>query len=82
MNTGHSSTSISGAMGIAKAKYVNSVIGESALAGWISFKVLNHFGSSQIKMIVLLNDNEISICKNMSGINIFLIKLRTRKKYI
>ena len=46
------------------------------------FKVLNHVGSSQIKMIVLLNDNEISICKNISGINIFLIKLRTRKKYI
>ena len=87
-NTGHSSTSISAAMGIAKARdlkgesnSVIAVIGDGALTGGMALEALNHAGSTNTKMIVILNDNEMSISKNIGGINLFLSKLRARKKY-
>ena len=87
-NTGHSSTSISAATGIAKArdlkkkKYnVISVIGDGALTGGMALEALNHVGCSKTKMIIILNDNEMSISKNYSGMNQLLTKLRSRKKY-
>ena len=87
-NTGHSSTSISAAMGIAKARdiknennYVVAVIGDGALTGGMALEALNHVGSTKTRMIVILNDNEMSISKNIGGINMFLSKLRARKMY-
>ena len=87
-NTGHSSTSISAAMGLAKArdlqhkKYnVIAVIGDGALTGGMALEALNHVGSSNTKLIVILNDNEMSISKNIGGINKLLTNLRIRKKY-
>ncbi len=87
-NTGHSSTSISAAMGMAKSrdlkkkKYnVIAVIGDGALTGGMALEALNHVGCSKTKMIIILNDNEMSISKNYSGMNQLLTKLRSRKKY-
>ena len=87
-NTGHSSTSISAAMGIAKARdlknedySVLAVIGDGALTGGMALEALNHVGSSKTRMIVILNDNEMSISKNVGGINKFLSKLRVKKRY-
>lgn len=87
-NTGHSSTSISAAMGMAKARdlkgehhSVVAVIGDGALTGGMALEALNHVGSTKTKMIVVLNDNEMSISKNIGGINLLLSRLRVRKNY-
>ena len=87
-NTGHSSTSISAAMGMAKARDIKgennsvvAVIGDGSLTGGMALEALNHLGSTKTKMIVILNDNEMSIAKNVGGINKFLTKLRARKIY-
>ena len=87
-NTGHSSTSISAAMGMAKARDLKkrnqniiAVIGDGALTGGMSMEALNHVGSSGTNMIVVLNDNEMSISKNVGGINKLLTKLRIKKQY-
>ena len=88
-NTGHSSTSISAAMGIAKArdlkkeKYnVVAVIGDGALTGGMAQEALNHVGCTKTKLIIILNDNEMSISKNNSGMNKLLTKIRSKKRYI
>jgi len=87
-NTGHSSTSISAAMGISKARDINgkknhvvAVIGDGALTGGMAMEALNHVGSSNTRMIVVLNDNEMSISKNIGGINKLLTNLRSKKNY-
>ena len=87
-NTGHSSTSISAAMGMAKARdlkgkdnNVIAVIGDGALTGGMALEALNHVGCTQTKMIIVLNDNEMSISKNISGMNKLLTRLRTKKTY-
>ena len=87
-NTGHSSTSISAAMGMAKARDIKhednsvvAVIGDGALTGGIALEALNHVGSSRTRMIVVLNDNEMSISKNIGGVNMLLSKLRAKKRY-
>ena len=87
-NTGHSSTSISAAMGIAKARdlekknyNVVAVIGDGALTGGMALEALNHVGCSKTKMIIILNDNEMSISENNSGMNKLLTKLRSKNKY-
>lgn len=87
-NTGHSSTSISAALGIAKARDIKkedsqvlAVIGDGALTGGMALEALNHAGNSNTRLIVILNDNEMSIAKNVGGLSIFLGKLRTRKLY-
>ena len=87
-NTGHSSTSISAAMGMAKARdlkgkdnNVIAVIGDGALTGGMALEALNHVGCTQTKMIIVLNDNEMSISKNVSGMNKLLTRLRSKKAY-
>lgn len=87
-NTGHSSTSISAALGMARARdlkkennQVIAVIGDGALTGGMALEALNDAGFSQTKMIVILNDNEMSISRNVGGLNMFLSKLRTKKLY-
>ena len=85
-NTGHSSTSISAALGMARARdlegknnSVIAVIGDGALTGGMALEALNDAGYSNTKMTVILNDNEMSISKNIGGLNMFLSKLRTKK---
>ncbi len=87
-NTGHSSTSISAALGMARARdlegknnSVIAVIGDGALTGGMALEALNDAGYSNTKMTVILNDNEMSISKNIGGLNMFLSKLRTKKLY-
>ena len=87
-NTGHSSTSISAALGMARARdikkeknYVIAVIGDGALTGGMALEALNDAGSSKTNLIVILNDNEMSIAKNVGGISNFLTRVRTRKLY-
>ena len=87
-NTGHSSTSISVALGMAKARDIKNekysciaVIGDGALTGGMALEALNDAGSSKTNLIVILNDNEMSISKNVGGIAMFLNKVRTRKFY-
>ena len=87
-NTGHSSTSISAALGMARArdlkkeKYsVLAVIGDGALTGGMALEALNDVGYSKTKMTVILNDNEMSISRNIGGLNMFLSKLRSKKLY-
>ncbi len=87
-NTGHSSTSISVALGMARARdiqkkknHVIAVIGDGALTGGMALEALNDAGSSNTNLTVILNDNNMSISKNVGGISLFLSKLRTRKTY-
>lgn len=87
-DTGHSSTSISAALGIAKArdlkkeKYsILAVIGDGALTGGMAFEALNHVGNINTDIIVILNDNEMSISQNVGGLSKYLNRLRTDPKY-
>lgn len=87
-NTGHSSTSISAALGLAKArdlkkeKYsVVAVIGDGALTGGVAFEALNDAGRSPNNLIVVLNDNEMSIAKNVGGLSTYLNRIRTEPVY-
>jgi len=87
-DTGHSSTSISVAFGMARARDIKqennkviAVIGDGALTGGMALEALNDVGSSNTNMIVILNDNEMSISKNVGGISLLLSKLRTKGLY-
>lgn len=87
-NTGHSSTSISVALGMAKARDIKNeknsviaIIGDGALTGGMALEALNDAGNSKTKITVILNDNEMSISKNVGGVNRLLTRLRTRKLY-
>lgn len=87
-NTGHSSTSISAALGMARARdikkennHVLAVIGDGALTGGMALEALNDAGCSKTRLTVILNDNEMSISKNIGGINMLLSKLRTKRTY-
>ncbi|MCY8098422.1 1-deoxy-D-xylulose-5-phosphate synthase, partial [Bacillus atrophaeus] len=86
--TGHSSTSLSGAMGMAAARdikgsdeYIIPIIGDGALTGGMALEALNHIGHEKKDMIVILNDNEMSIAPNVGAIHSMLGRLRTAGKY-
>ena len=88
-NTGHSSTSISAALGMARARDINhgtekviAVIGDGALTGGMAFEALNDAGISKTNLLVILNDNQMSIDKNVGGLSLMLSKFRTRKMYL
>lgn len=87
-DTGHSSTSISVALGMARARDIKNennrviaVIGDGALTGGMAMEALNDAGISKTNIIVILNDNEMSISKNTGGLSRFLSNLRTKKGY-
>lgn len=86
---GHASTSISAALGLARARdllgedyNVCAFIGDGALGGGMTFEALNDAGAKNSKLIIILNDNEMSIEKNVGGMSEYLSKLRTTKKYM
>ena len=87
-DTGHSSTSISAAMGLAVARdlkksdeEVIAVIGDGAMTGGPSFEALNNLGSLGLKVIIVLNDNGMSISEINGGLSEHLSKLRTSSEY-
>ena len=87
-NTGHSSTSISVATGMARARdilkedyEVIAVIGDGSLTGGMALEALNDVGNSETNIKVILNDNEMSISKNVGGIPTYLSKIRTKTGY-
>ncbi|WP_062048220.1 1-deoxy-D-xylulose-5-phosphate synthase [Bacillus sp. JCM 19034] len=86
--TGHSSTSLSAAMGMATARdlkgsdeSVVAIIGDGALTGGMALEALNHIGHEQTDIIVVLNDNEMSIAPNVGALHNVLGRLRTAGKY-
>lgn len=85
---GHSSTALSAAVGMAMARDLNHqkhqiipIIGDAAMVGGASLEALNHLGSTSSKVIIILNDNQMSISKNVGGVNDFLSNLRTSMTY-
>ncbi|MER2255552.1 1-deoxy-D-xylulose-5-phosphate synthase N-terminal domain-containing protein, partial [Priestia megaterium] len=86
--TGHSSTSLSAAMGMAAARdlqktkaHIVPIIGDGALTGGMALEALNHIGHEQTDMTVILNDNEMSIAPNVGAVHSILGRLRTAGKY-
>jgi 1-deoxy-D-xylulose-5-phosphate synthase len=84
--TGHASTSVSAAMGLAEAGrlsvtpdpgHVVAVIGDGALTGGMAYEGLNQAGHLQTPMVVVLNDNAMSIKKNVGALSSYLSRLRT-----
>lgn len=86
--SGHSSTSISAALGIAEANkikgkkdYTIAVIGDGALTGGMAYEALNNAGRSETRLIVVLNDNEMSISENVGSMARYLAVVRANPKY-
>ena len=87
-DTGHSSTSISAGVGYVKARdlkkqdySVISVIGDGALTGGMAYEALNNAAELKTNFIIVLNDNEMSISKNVGGISTYLSGIRTAASY-
>ena len=85
---GHSSTSLSAAMGMAMARdlkgdnnRVIAVIGDGALTGGMALEALNHIGHEKKNLLVILNDNEMSIAPNVGAMHHYLAKIRTDRHY-
>ena len=88
-DTGHSSTSLSAAYGMACARDIKNenynviaLIGDGSMTGGEAYEALNNIGSSQKKVIVILNDNGMSISKNVGGMAKYLSAIRTSNEYI
>lgn len=86
--TGHSSTSISAALGVALARdmagdkhQVVAVIGDGSLTGGQAYEAMNHAGHLGTKMTVIVNDNEMSIARNVGAMSEYLAKIRTDPAY-
>jgi 1-deoxy-D-xylulose-5-phosphate synthase len=87
-NTGHSSTSISAAIGMMRADKMNGVkrsvvalIGDGALTGGMAYEALDDVGQQKLPLIVVLNDNEMSISGNVGGMSRHLAKMRSARGY-
>ncbi len=87
--TGHSSTSISAALGLLRAKKLNgdpgrvvAVIGDGALSGGMAYEALNDAGQFRENLIVILNDNQMSIDRNVGAISRHLDALRSTSAYL
>lgn len=85
---GHSSTSISAALGMALAakqqgldRHCVAVIGDGALTGGMAFEAMNHAADTDANILVILNDNEMSISENVGGLNKYLAKLLAGRFY-
>lgn len=85
---GHSSTSVSAALGLAEAARIRgldsktvAVIGDGALTGGLAFEGLNNAGSSEADLLVILNDNNQSIDPNKGGLHEYLLRVTTSQQY-
>lgn len=86
--TGHSSTSISAGLGFAISRDIKGedydvicVIGDGAMTAGMAFEAMNHAGHLGTKLIVILNDNEMSISQNVGGLSLYLNRIRTTPTY-
>ncbi len=86
---GHSSTSLSAAMGFASARdlqkksnKVVAVIGDGAMTGGMAFEAMNHIGHEGKNLVVILNDNEMSIAPNVGAMHNYLSKIRSDRHYL
>lgn len=89
IDTGHSSTSVSIATGLVKARELKgesnrvvAVIGDGSLSGGVAYEALNNAGRLSSNLIIILNDNEMSISRNVGGMANYLQRVRTNMKYI
>ena len=87
--TGHSSTSISAALGMARARDIKketynviSVIGDGSISNGMSLEAINDLGYNKTKMIIILNDNGMSISNNVGGISSYLSRISINEKYL
>ena len=81
--TGHASTAISAALGLARARdltgddhHVVAIVGDGALTGGMCYEALNDCGNSKTRLIIVLNDNQMSIAKNVGALNNHFAQLR------
>lgn len=88
-DTGHSSTSISAALGLAKARDIQgkdnrivAVIGDGSLTGGMAYEAMNNAASLDSNFIIVLNDNNMSIAENVGGVSKYLNDIRTADKYL
>lgn len=88
-SSGHSSTSISAAVGLARAKQIKgekgkviAVIGDGALTGGLAYEALNNSGNDNSNLIVILNDNNMSISRNVGSMAKNLTTIRTSPRYV
>ena len=88
-DTGHSSTSISAALGYATARdlenkdyNVVSVIGDGAMTGGLVYEAMNNAGANKTKLLIILNDNQMSISENVGAMSQYLNNLRTAPEYL
>ena len=88
-NTGHSSTAISAALGLAIARdarktkeKIIAIVGDGSLTGGLALEGLNNAGRMNSDILVVLNDNEMSISKNVGAISNYLSEIRTASKYL
>ena len=86
--TGHSSTSISAGLGIARARDINnenynviSVIGDGSISNGMSLEAMNDLGFNKTKMIIILNDNGMSISANVGGLSSYFSRISINDKY-
>lgn len=88
-SSGHSSTSISAAVGLARAKQIKgekgkviAIIGDGALTGGLAYEALNNSGNDNSNLIVILNDNNMSISRNVGSMAKNLTTIRTSPRYV
>lgn len=88
-NTGHASTAISAALGIARAKKLLgepgvtvALVGDGALTGGLAFEGLNDAGQSDVPLVVIINDNEMSISPNVGALHHMLVNMRSSAWYV
>ena len=88
-NTGHATTSISAALGMARAMRLKgedgtavAVIGDGALAGGMAFEALNDAGEAKVPLVIVLNDNDMSIAKNVGQLHRQLQNMRVSSWYV
>jgi 1-deoxy-D-xylulose-5-phosphate synthase len=87
--TGHASTAISAALGMARARdlqgnkeHIIAVVGDGAFTGGLCYEALNNAGSQETRLIIILNDNQMSIAPNVGALSNYLTYMRTSKAWI
>ncbi len=88
-NTGHASTAISAALGMARAKKLLgesgvavALIGDGALTGGLALEGLNDAGQADVPLVVIINDNEMSISQNVGSLHRMLVNMRSSERYV
>ncbi len=87
-NTGHSSTSVSAAVGMARARDIKrqnhniaAIFGDGAMTGGMIYEALNDVGQNKTPLVLILNDNQMSISENVGGLSKYLVNLRQTQRY-